>query len=77
MAEICLDCWNEINNTNYTKWDYNLSKEPCLCEECGDVKEGYKLEMGDQTLYLCKECIEELCVKLFDILSDVDIHQVA
>ena len=54
-----------------------VTKSMMPCEECGDVKEGYKLEMGDQTLYLCKECIEELCVKLFDILSDVDIHQVA
>lgn len=56
-----------------------VTKSMMPCEECGDVdvKEGYKLEIGDQTLYLCKECIEELCVKLFDILSDVDVHQVA
>ena len=55
-----------------------VTKSMMPCEECGDVvKEGYKLDIGDQTLYLCKECIEELCVKLFDILSDVDVHQVA
>ena len=39
MAEICLDCWNEINDANYTKRDYILSKELCLCEECGEYKQ--------------------------------------
>lgn len=38
MAEFCLDCWNQINKTNDSKWRYVLSWEKDLCEECGQYK---------------------------------------
>ena len=36
MAEFCLDCWNRMNNTNYTEADVTLEED--LCEGCGEVK---------------------------------------
>ena len=38
MAEFCLDCWNKLNKTQFTEKEYVLSKEPDLCEECGQWK---------------------------------------
>ena len=38
MAEFCLECWNEINESNDTENMYFLSKELDLCEECGQWK---------------------------------------
>ncbi|MBQ6894701.1 MAG: hypothetical protein IJN40_04330 [Clostridia bacterium] len=38
MAEICLDCWNKINKTNYPERKYVLSDYLDLCEECGCYK---------------------------------------
>ena len=38
MAEICLDCWNKINNTNDTESKYILSEHLDLCEDCGEYK---------------------------------------
>lgn len=38
MSEICLECWNKINQSNYKKYKYILSKEEELCEECGQLK---------------------------------------
>ncbi len=38
MSEICLDCWNKENGTNYKKRKYVLSKDLCLCESCGKYK---------------------------------------
>ncbi len=38
MAEFCLKCWNEINDKKDTVKDVVLSKEPELCEGCGEFK---------------------------------------
>lgn len=38
MSEYCLDCWNEINETNDPKEKYILSKELDFCEGCGQWK---------------------------------------
>ena len=38
MAEFCLDCFNKLNDTNYTKWDVKLSWGLDLCEECCEFK---------------------------------------
>ena len=38
MAEFCIDCWNQINKTNDSKWRYALPWEKDLCEECGQYK---------------------------------------
>ena len=35
MAEFCLDCWNQINHRRDTERNWVLSKEPDLCEGCG------------------------------------------
>lgn len=38
MSEICLDCLNELLGEKYTKKDYLLSKDLCLCEDCEQMK---------------------------------------
>lgn len=38
MAEICLDCWNELNGTNHPESKSVMSDELCLCEDCGEYK---------------------------------------
>lgn len=38
MAEFCLDCWNEINETNDPPEKYIISKDLELCEGCGEYK---------------------------------------
>lgn len=38
MADFCLDCWNEINETNFKKSKYVLSKNLHFCEECNEYK---------------------------------------
>lgn len=38
MAEICLDCWNKMNETNDSPCRYVLSREKDLCEGCGEYK---------------------------------------
>lgn len=39
MAEFCLECWNELNGTNYGEEKYILSKELDLCESCEEYKQ--------------------------------------
>ena len=55
MAEFCLDCWNEINDSDYKEKDYVLSKELCLCEECGEYKHVIIAErkMTSLVIFLC------------------------
>ena len=36
MAEFCLDCFNEMNGTHYTKSEVLLEED--LCEGCGQIK---------------------------------------
>lgn len=38
MAEFCLDCWNKIMGTKDPPRKYILSRDPDLCEECGQWK---------------------------------------
>ena len=35
MAEFCLKCWNEINETNDKPSKYIISKDLDYCEGCG------------------------------------------
>jgi len=45
MAEFCLTCWNELNQTNLTEQDVRISKDPDLCEGCASwqpVVESYR-----------------------------------
>ncbi len=39
MAEFCLDCWNKLNQSNYKKVKYIISKDLDLCEGCGKLKQ--------------------------------------
>lgn len=36
MAEFCLDCWNKLNGTSYTKRQVRTDMD--LCEGCGEWK---------------------------------------
>jgi hypothetical protein len=38
MSEICLDCWNKLNESNDPARKYVLSWKPDLCEDCGQMK---------------------------------------
>ena len=38
MAEYCVDCWNEINETNDPPKKFILSRYPELCEGCEEMK---------------------------------------
>ena len=38
MAEFCVSCWNEINETHYPEEAYVLSWDFELCEGCGEYK---------------------------------------
>ena len=54
MAEICLDCWNELTGKRYTKRKYILSKDLDLCENCGEYKNVINIEISavkDATIY--------------------------
>ena len=36
MAEFCINCWNKMNGTDYTKNDVRTEMD--LCEGCGQWK---------------------------------------
>jgi len=38
MAEFCLDCYNDLEQTNFNTSDVELSKYPDYCEGCGKYK---------------------------------------
>ena len=38
MAYFCLDCWNQLNETNDSKKKYIISRELLLCEGCATLK---------------------------------------
>ena len=38
MPEICLDCLNKLYETNDPPEKYIISKQPEICEECGELK---------------------------------------
>lgn len=38
MAEFCVDCWNEMNESNYSADSFILSEYLDLCEGCGEYK---------------------------------------
>lgn len=39
MAEFCLSCYNEMENTHLTEKDVTLSEDVDLCEGCGERKQ--------------------------------------
>ena len=38
MAEFCLDCYNEIFHTEYSRFDVELTPTLELCEGCAQMK---------------------------------------
>lgn len=38
MAEFCVDCWNEMNNSKEPADNFVLSEYFDLCEGCGEYK---------------------------------------
>ena len=38
MAEFCVSCWNELNETDYPEEAYVLSWDYELCEGCGEYR---------------------------------------
>jgi len=38
MAEFCLNCWNELNDTHLTEEDVVLTDYLDLCEGCAEMK---------------------------------------
>ena len=44
MAEFCLECWNEINETNDKKEKYIFTQNLELCEGCGKWKKTIVIE---------------------------------
>lgn len=37
MSEICFECWNKMNNNEYSQKDFIISKDLDLCEEYGQA----------------------------------------
>ena len=50
MANFCLECWNAINETNYSPRKYIFSKTLDLCEGCG--KQKYIIVIERKSFYL-------------------------
>ena len=57
MAEFCLDCWNKLNDSNFTEKEYLISREPDLCEECGEWKPVIIRVRRFPALYALRQCL--------------------
>jgi len=62
MAEYCLDCFNEMNGTNYTEKKYFLSKDLDFCEGCGKLKRVIVVERKAYFMYIFKYIILVLLI---------------
>ena len=52
MALYCLDCWNELNDAEYTEDDFYISKHLELCEGCAQYKKVIVGERDTTFLYM-------------------------
>lgn len=61
MSEICLDCWNKLNETNDPAKKYILSWKKEICGDCGQMKRVI-IRMRLQYIYLenLREMIENV-----------------
>ncbi len=57
MAELCLDCYNAIMKENHKKKEFLMTRNPDLCEECGQWK---PVIIRVRTRYLIKEWLCEI-----------------
>lgn len=61
MSEICLDCWNKLNETKDPARKYILSWRKELCEDCGQMKRVIiRMRLPYIYLDLAREMIENV-----------------
>ncbi len=67
MAEFCLNRWNELNGTNATDLDFEISFDLALCEGCGKYRH---IILGERDIFeiflfwpfiLMKNLVRNLC----------------
>jgi len=51
MAEFCIDCFNKMNSTDFSKEKYILSNNLELCEGCGEWKHIVIMEQRGYSIY--------------------------
>ena len=75
MAEFCLDCWNKMNGTNESEYDYIISDDLDYCEGCGEWKhvivikrEFYHIPIHMYFTFLIKTIYYLLCL-IWKLLS--------
>ena len=61
MSEICLDCWNKLNETKDPARKYILTRQKELCEDCGQRKRVIiRMRLPYIYLDLAREMIENV-----------------
>jgi predicted amidophosphoribosyltransferase len=61
VSEICLDCWNKLNETKDPARKYILSWRKELCEDCGQMKRVIiRMRLPYIYLDLAREMIENV-----------------
>ena len=61
MSEICLDCWNKLNETKDPARKYILTWRKELCEDCGQMKRVIiRMRLPYIYLDLAREMIENV-----------------
>ena len=70
MAEFCLECFNKLENANYTERDFILTDEDDLdlCEGCGEWKRVVIVRRKHKLLY-------DLSTIIRMIRKDPDVKQ--
>ena len=70
MAEFCLECFNKLENANYTERDFILPDEDDLdlCEGCGEWKRVVIVRRKHKLLY-------DLATIIHIIRKDPDVKQ--
>lgn len=67
MAELCLNCWNKMNNRNDPPSKYIISKDLQLCEGCGRITNVIIVERKYYYMHILKLIIYPFKI-LFSIL---------
>jgi predicted amidophosphoribosyltransferase len=61
VSEICLDCWNKLNETKDPARKYILTWRKELCEDCGQMKRVIiRMRLPYIYLDLAREMIENV-----------------
>ena len=51
MAEFCVDCWNNLNGTQYDTYEFQRTWRRELCEGCGEYKRVIIEQTPDYSYY--------------------------